>query len=130
MDAPALEDPLVLAFEAARVDPSTFRHREHLYVGYCYLRALPLEEALARFMRHLRRLVDALGVPEKLHATLTWGWLVLLDGAMQRAPSLEFSALLDENPGLLDRDALLVHYDRAQLDSTAARRRFVLPERS
>ncbi len=31
-----LEDPRVVAFEAASVDPRAFGHREHLYVAFCY----------------------------------------------------------------------------------------------
>lgn len=127
-----LTDPLVLAFEAAAVDPTRFHHREHLYVAWCYLRDLPLEEALARYVRHLRQLTVALGVPGKFHATMTWSYLILLDQAMQRSPGADFDQLLAANPALLDHrtGALFDHYDRAQLDSDEARRRFVLPRRA
>ncbi|WP_394824710.1 hypothetical protein [Pendulispora albinea] len=125
-------DPLVRAFEEASIDPATFHHREHLYVAWCYLRALPLEEALARFVHHLRALTVALGAPGKFHATITWLYVVLLDQAMERSPGASFDELLAENPALLDHreGALLLHYDRGQLDSPEARRRFVLPTRS
>ena len=124
-------DPLVRAFESAAVDPRAFGHREHLYVAWCYLRELPLEEALPRYVRHLRQLVAALGAPQKFHATMTWAYLVLLDEAM-RDPALQgggFDALLARHPSLLRHPdgALAEHYDREQLDSEAARQRFVLP---
>jgi hypothetical protein len=41
-------DPAVEAFESACVDPQQFHHRDHLYVAWQYLRAMPLEDALAR----------------------------------------------------------------------------------
>jgi N-formylglutamate deformylase len=124
-----LLDPLVVAFEEARVDGATFRHREHLRVAWCYLQVMPLEEALARYVRYLGALVVALGVPDKLHRTMTWAWLALLDDARDRAPHLGFDELLAANPQLLARDALLAYYPRQQLESEVARRRFVLPER-
>jgi hypothetical protein len=121
----------VQAFEQTTLDPTTFHHREHLYVAWCYLRALPLEDALARYVHHLRQLAIALGVPHKFHATMTWGYVVLLGEAMDRSPSVGFDELLDRHPALLDRPAaaLAPHDDRAQLDSEEARRRFVLPRR-
>jgi hypothetical protein len=124
-------DPLVESFEAARVDASAFGHREHLYVAWWYLRELPLEEALVRYVHHLRRLAAALGVPEKYHATITWAYLVLLHEVMQEdeLAGADFESLLARHPSLLDRKAGLLseYYEPADLASDVARRRFVLP---
>lgn len=127
-----LTDPLVEAFESGTMDGATFHHREHLYVAFCYLRERPLEEALARYVRHLRQLTARLGVPEKFHATVTWAYVILVDAAMHRCPGASFDELLLQNPALLDhrRGALYTHYDRAQLDSEEARQRFILPSRT
>jgi hypothetical protein len=126
-----LTDPAVVAFERATIDPRTFHHREHLYVAWCYLRVLPLEEALARYVRHLRHLVAALGSPQKFHATMTWAYVVLLHAAMERSPGASFEQLLAEHATLADHrgGALDAHYERTQLDSEEARRYFVLPRR-
>jgi len=128
-----LTDPLVHAFETASVDPQRFRHREHLYVAWCYLSALPFEEAAQRYHHHLRRLAAALGVPEKYHATITWAYLLLLAEVMA-APALagaDFETLERQAPALFDhRNGMLFdYYDRALLDSDEARRRFILPRR-
>jgi hypothetical protein len=127
-----MTDPLVQAFERAAIDPTQFHHREHLYVAWCYLRALPLEDALARYVHHLRRLANALGVPQKFHATITWAYVLLLHDAMERAPGASFDELLAMTPAILDHraGALYAYYDRAQLDAAEARRRFVLPRRA
>lgn len=124
-------DPLVRAFENATIDPEQFHHRQHLYVAWCYLRSLPPEQAVARYVHHLRKLAEALGVPRKFHATITWAYVVLLHDAMERSPDLDFDALLARNPALLDHEggALYEHYDRRQLESDEARSRFVLPRR-
>jgi hypothetical protein len=126
-----LNDPLVEAFERRAIDPAQFHHREHLYVAWCYLRALPPEEALARYVHHLRQLAAALGAPDKVHATITWAYLVLLHDAMERLPGAGFDELLAKNPAILDHQAgaLYAHYDREQLEAEEARRRFVLPRR-
>jgi hypothetical protein len=127
----APRDPLVAAFEAGTVDPGAFRHREHLYVAWHYLKELPLEEALPRYVGNLRRLVQRLGAPEKYHATVTWAYLVLLDEAMQdpELRAADFDALVARRPALLapGLGALCEYYDRAELDADEARRRFVLP---
>lgn len=123
-------DPLVEAFERGEVNPAAFHHREHLYVAWCYLRELSVEDALARYVRHLKALTVKLGVPQKFHATITWAWLVALADAMERAPGSAFDALLEANPSLLDaRGGLSRWYGAAELDSARARARFVLPER-
>ena len=126
-----LTDPLVRAFEAATIDPSQFRHREHLYVAWCYLRALPLEDALARYVRYLRELATALGAPGKFHATITWVYVVLLAAAIEQTPDASFDELLALNPSLADHrsGAIYTFYDRDELASDEARRRFVLPRR-
>lgn len=128
----SLTDPLVRAFESRTLDPAQFHHREHLYVAWCYLRELPLEEALARYVRHLRELASALGVPGKFHATMTWGYVVLLHAAMEGAPNATFDELLAGNPALADHRSGVLHafYDSDQLASDEARRRFVLPRRA
>jgi hypothetical protein len=95
-----LTDQAVVAFEHATLDPATFGHREHLYVAWCYLRALPLEEALARYILNLRRITLLSGAPTKFHATMTWAYVVLLHSAMVRSPGADFDRLLGENPAL------------------------------
>jgi hypothetical protein len=131
---PSLTDPLVCAFESATLDPARFHHREHLYVAWCYLSSLPLEDALARYVRHLRELTSALGVPDKFHATVTWAYVLLLHAAMDRAPGATFDALLEANPALLNHrhqsGAIYAFYDHEELESEEARRRFVLPKRA
>lgn len=94
-------DPRVVEFETARVTPERFKHRDHLYVAWCYLRALPLEDALARYVFFLRRLVAALGVPHKFHRTVTWRFVMMLEACMRQTPGLEFDALLAAHPALL-----------------------------
>jgi hypothetical protein len=121
---------LVDDFEAGTVDPAAFGHREHLSVAWCYLKDLSLEDALARYVKHLRALTHRLGVPQKFHATITWTFMILLHEAMQAEPELAFEMLLARRPELLDKRTLLRFYDQAQLDSAEARERYVLPHQA
>jgi hypothetical protein len=125
-----IDDPVVRAFESAVLPEGGFGHRQHLYVAHCYLRELPLEEALARYVRHLRRLAAALGAPDKYHATMTWAYLVTLHDAMADAPGASFDELVAARPELLGKDLLLGHYDPSELAAPRARSHFVLPRRS
>jgi len=81
---------------------------------------MPLEQAVPRYVRHLRKLTQMLGVPDKYHATLTWAYLIVLNDAMQ--PHEAFEALVQRRPELLDaRAALRDSYDDRELFSDRAR---------
>jgi hypothetical protein len=118
---------LVDDFEAGTLDPASFGHREHLFVAWHYLKELSLEDALARYVRHLRALTIKLGVPRKFHATITWTFMLLLHDAMQNDRGVPFETLLAKHPELLEKRTLLRLYDQSQLDSPEARERYVLP---
>jgi len=122
-------DELIRDFEAGTLDATRFGHREHLRAAFWYLQHHPLEEALARFVACLKRLTHKLGVPDKYHATLTWGYLVLLDEARRERPQLSFDELLAANPQLMlpPAAALAPYYAQQLLLSDQARRHFVLP---
>ena len=123
-----LQDEWVVAFERATLDPARFDHRAHLYVAWCYLKELPLEQAVPRYVQHLQKLTRALNVPHKYHATITWAYLILLNDLMQADET--FDALLERHPSLLDaRSALRDCYDDRELFSDRARHHFVLPRR-
>jgi hypothetical protein len=103
----ALDDALLRAFESGELDAKDFDHRAHLQVAWCYLRALPLHEATARFIEGLRRIVTRLGIPEKLDLAMTTAYFAALDHAMSdpalRGATLE--ELLAARPALLMRPA-------------------------
>ena len=76
---PAIDLPDVLAdFEAGRIDPAQFSHREHVRVGYELLERHPFPEALLHLARGLRRLAGQAGRPEVYHETITAAFLALI----------------------------------------------------
>lgn len=104
----ALDDPTLVAFEQGTLDPASFHHRDHLYVAWCYLRSLPLEEVVPRYSRCLRAFASRAGAERKYHATMTWAFLAVLDDAMKTSAAPTFDALVVEHPELLDRRVRLL----------------------
>jgi hypothetical protein len=100
-------------------------------VAWCYLRRLPLLQALDRFRTGLRRFADAHGASQKYHETMTVAYVLLIherleEGAWDLGWS-EFAArnpdLLAWRPSILDR-----HYRPETLASEHAKRAFVPPD--
>jgi hypothetical protein len=121
---------LVERFEALRIAPRDFRHREHVRLAFAMLAGCDLAEAGPRFKRALLRFAAAIGAEAKYHETLTWAYLGLVQerayGAAY-ASSLEF---IERNPDLLDHrgGALARCYDVEAITACPiARRVFVLP---
>ena len=116
-------------FEAGDVDADEFDHEAHVYMGWLYVRAFDLADAVARFDSALRRLTARLGVPGKYHATITWLFLVLIN---ERAVSNEtWDDFRSRNKDLIrdSKTTLQRYYSDALLFSDAAREHFVLPDK-
>ncbi len=116
-------------FEDGNVDAGQFDHEAHVYVGWLYVQAFDLAEAVVRFDGALRRLTERLGVPGKYHATITWLFLVLIN---ERAlPGESWDAFRSRNEALFrdSKTTLERYYSDTLLFSDAARRHFVLPDR-
>lgn len=115
-------------FEAGAV--ARFGHADHVRVAYAYLSVMPQTEALVRFPEALRRFAAAQGKPELYHETLTWFWLLLIAERMRRCGE-GWESFAAANADLLEGNGPVVrrYYRRETVDSEAARRRFVLPDR-
>ena len=69
---------LLADFEAGRVDPARFPHRDHVRVSYELLERYPFPEALVHLARGLRGLAANAGRPEVYHETITAAFLSLI----------------------------------------------------
>ena len=123
---------LFAGFEAARLAPAEFGHREHVRCAYVALaRRGDLAAAAVDYRTSLRRLAAALGAPDRYHETLTWAYLVLIQQRMRQTPCADSLDLLARHPDLLDHraGALARYYDVPAITaSPEARAWFVLPE--
>jgi hypothetical protein len=121
----------IRSFEDGTLPNTAFHHRDHVRLGWLYLRRHPPLEALTRFADGLRRFAAANGHPGLYHETITWAYLLLIHERMARGgePTWEeFAArnpdLLGWKPSILDR-----YYAPETLGSELARRVFVMPDR-
>jgi hypothetical protein len=125
---PASEGAQLLAdFEAGRVDPARFSHREHVRVGYELLERHPFPEALLHLARGLRRLAAKAGKPEVYHETITAAFLALISERRLRDAYAGFEDFAVRNPDLFRKQLLEEIYEPEALRSAVARMTFILP---
>ena len=129
MNAVAEPRPGIEQFEAGDVGAECFDHEAHVYMGWLYVQAFDLADAVARFDSALRRLTARLGVPGKYHATITWLFLVLINE--RAAPNETWGEFRSRNESLIrdSKATLQRYYSDTLLFSDEARRHFVLPDK-
>lgn len=119
---------LLADFEAGRVDPAQFPHREHLRVSYELLERHPFPEALLHLARGLRRLAAKAGQPEVYHETITAAFLALIAERRLRGQYADWEDFAARNPDLFRKELLAEFYEPVVLKSSVARQTFVLPQ--
>lgn len=145
----AAEQEFLRAFEATRIAPADFHHREHIRAAWAVLCHYPLTEALHRYRAALLRIAARAGKPGIYHETITWAYLLLIHERLaQVSPAmtqgsaakslkpgpeekegLHFAEFAARNPDLLTwpPSILDAYYSKEVLSSEHARRVFVLP---
>ncbi|HEX4665116.1 MAG TPA: hypothetical protein VH207_00845 [Chthoniobacterales bacterium] len=118
---------LLTAFEAGRIDPASFPHRDHVRVSYELLERHTYPEALLHLARGLRRLATKAGKPEVYHETITAAFLALIAERRLSGRYAGFEDFAGRNPDLFRKQLLEEIYDPAVLQSNLARATFVLP---
>lgn len=125
---PASDLPALLAdFEAGQIDPTQFPHREHVRVGYELLERHLFPEALLHLARGLRRLAAKAGKPGVYHETITAAFLALIAERRLQGRYANWDDFAAHNPDLMEKGLIEKFYQPARLQSTIARRTFVLP---
>lgn len=119
------------ALEDCSLDPARFNHVGHVRAAWLCLRCYGLVPGAARFHSALIRYATHLGAAGKYHATITEALLRLIARAMNEAETADFGAFTTAHPALFGdvRSLLLRHYSPERLDSEAARRGFLAPDR-
>ncbi|WNG47642.1 hypothetical protein F0U60_28595 [Archangium minus] len=126
---PASDDEFLEAVEAATWPGESFGHREHVRLGWLYLRRHGSEAGYARIQETIRRYATALGAAGKYHETMTRAWSAHVYAALRETPELErFDTFLAAHPELLNGKLLERHYRKETLESDEARRNWVAPD--
>ena len=119
------------AFLAGELPATDFDHAGHLRAAGLLLQRHALPRAQILYLAGLRRLAARLGVPGKVHATITGALLQLMAAAGAGQPDRPWSDCLRREPALQDdAQALLArHYSPELLASEEAHQHFVPPDR-
>jgi hypothetical protein len=125
----ANDGEFLAAVEATTWPGERFGHREHVRLGWLYLRRHGPEAGSTRIRETIQRYAASLGASTKYHETVTRAWSAHVYAALRETPHLEpFSAFLAAHPELLDGKLLERHYRKETLDAEAARREWVAPD--
>ena len=131
MNAAVTPDITIERLESGDIDAGTFDHESHVYLGWLYVGAYPLPEAISRFSAALKRLVKKLGAEGKYHETITWFYLLLIAERRSSATDHSWFTFRRQNSDLFARQPAILqqYYSDELLGSDRARAGFVLPDR-
>ena len=115
-------------FLAGDIRAEDFRHADHVRAGYELLACHDFLEAASAYCRVLKRMTARIGKPEAFHQTITLAFLAVIAERMERQQYSGFKAFAEANPDLMDKAMLARWYRPETLNSSAARRGFVLPD--
>lgn len=118
------------AFERCAMPPGSFRHRDHVWLAWLYLRLYPVPAALARFVEGLKRFAASIGQHGLYHETITYAFFFLIHERMERGGEDSWDAFAACNDDLVNGGISFLHayYPAETLASDLARKIFLLPE--
>jgi hypothetical protein len=125
------DEEFLSALERCELPAEAFTHAAHVRAGYLYLRAGGFDAALGRMRSAIQRYAAHLGKPDKYHETITVAYVALIHERLSAGGDVGgWASFQERNPDLFERDLLLRHYSRSELESDLARRAFILPRRA
>ena len=127
----AEERTFIDAFERCAMPPGSFRHRDHVWLAWLYLRLYPLPEALGRYVEGLKRFATSIGQDGLYHETITYAFIFLINERMQRdGLDDSWDAFAARNDDLVKGGIRFLHayYCPEMLMSDRARKVFIMPE--
>lgn len=119
---------LLTQFEAFKVNPAEFGHRQHIQVAFEMLHKYEYVDACAKYANAINTIATNAGAPEKFNVTITFAFLSLIAKRLQATKSSNFEEFLAQNEDLLSKGALSTWYSSEQLRSDFARTHFLLPD--
>ena len=119
------------AFERCALPPGSFRHRDHVWLAWLYLRLYPLPVALERYAEGLKRFAASIGQDGLYHETITYAFIFLINERMKRDGLADsWGVFAARNDDLLSEGIRFLHvyYRPETLASDLARKVFLMPE--
>jgi NH3-dependent NAD+ synthetase len=101
---PYTPNPHVFAFESGTIDVKKFNHFGHMYIAFCYLKSYPLDQAVERYAKYLKPILEKAGQMHRFNLELTKAYFVKLDKIMKEFPAYDdFGELAEAIPSVLDK---------------------------
>ncbi len=122
------ELPIVERFLRGQIDNTTFRHADHVLVGFELLRTHDFSTASHKFSSALKAIAARAGRPGAYHETITLAFLSLIAERSALRRYERFEDFVQANLDLMDKAILQRWYAPERLHSDVARQVFVLPE--
>lgn len=125
-----MTDPVSMldAFLDGRLELASFRHIDHLQVGFELLSRHDFPTAAMLFCKTLKQMTLQAGVGNVYHETISIAFLSLIGERRALHPELDFPSFAEAYPDLFNKLLLASWYSPEQLRSDVAHRTFVLPE--
>ncbi|HLY56985.1 MAG TPA: hypothetical protein VKS60_15580 [Stellaceae bacterium] len=124
-----MADDALDLFLRGETDGRTFRHLDHLRMGFELLRRASFTQAAAAFSASLKIIAARNGTPGAYHETMTVAFLALIAEHAACGAYTDFEEFIAANPALADKRILQRWYGAERLGSALARKTFILPER-
>jgi hypothetical protein len=119
------DDAFLAAFNSCELPLARFRHGDHLRLAWILLHRYSYDDALTRVRGGIQRYAAHHGVSHIFHETVTTAWVKLL--ATHNEAS--FAEFIEENRHRLNLELLHRFWTPEALESEAARRAWMPPDR-
>lgn len=116
-------------FCTAHSPPTQFHHRDHVRLTWYVARHHDLPTTTQLITTGIRQFATRHGQAQKYHETMTQFWIRLVAHLVQQRPDItDFDAFLLAFPHILEKDLPYRHWQRATMQSDAARAQWVEPD--
>ena len=126
---PANSLSLLERFEQQEIPAQEFCHRDHIQVAFEILDKYEFIHACARYASTIRALAENVGAPDKYNTTITIAFMSVIAERKSKMEKSGFESFIADNPDLFERNALEDWYSHERLNSAAARRHFLMPDK-
>ena len=124
----ASEPSLLEQFLKGEIDNRSFRHADHIRVGFELLQRHDFSTAARAFSTSLKTIAAKAGNPGAYHETITVAFLAVIAERSAGCVSGDVEAFLRDNSDLMVKSVLERWYEPERLRSELARRIFLLPQ--
>jgi hypothetical protein len=119
---------LVRRFESCELDPTNFRHYQHLTVALWYVRQFPYETASEKMRTGIQTLAAAHG-KNAYHETITLFWLKMVSDFVAAREAGALSDLANRLVEALDdKDLIKKYYSEELIASAEAKSGWIEPD--